>query len=133
LDAPAHFLAEMPNAQPTFGDRVDLRQFCGTCAVIPIPQSAGTTAGGVSPEITPRMIEDREAVNGRISPGEIVLLHCGWDRDYVEGPAGRQYVDDVLVTKEQPGWPAIRWLDPRSLGDMRRVRFNHQTTDSSTA
>lgn len=106
FDAPAHFVHGTAEAPTTFGDRVDLRLFCGPCAVIPIPQLGAQAENGTSPEITPEMIEDWEAAQGRLNPGEIVLFYSGWDRFYVEGPVGKRYVDDVLVTKEQPGWPA---------------------------
>jgi kynurenine formamidase len=104
FDAPAHFIPGTAESPTTFGDRVDLRLFCGKCVVIEVPQ-AGTN-GGTSPEITPAMIEAWEAAHGALQPGEIVLFHSGWDRYYVEGPAGKRYVDDVLVSKKQPGWPA---------------------------
>jgi kynurenine formamidase len=106
FDAPAHFLPATDESPATYGDRVDLRLFCGPCAVIPVSPAAAHAENGVSPEITPSMIEGWEAQHGRLHPGEIVLFHSGWDRHYVEGPAGKRYVDDVLVTKEQPGWPA---------------------------
>jgi kynurenine formamidase len=106
FDAPAHFVEALPDARSTYGDRVDLRQLCGTCVVVPVPSDAGSAEPGRSPEITPQLIEAWEAAHGRLNPGEIVLLHSGWDRYYVEGPDGSRYVDNVLVSKDQPGWPA---------------------------
>ncbi len=104
FDAPAHFVPGTAESPTTFGDRIDLQQFCGPCCVIPIPEIR--TDGGTSPEITPAMIAEWEAHNGRLSVGEIVLFRTGWDRFYVEGPLGKRYVEDVLVSKDQPGWPA---------------------------
>ena len=107
FDAPAHFVASTSELAATCGDQVDLRLLCGPCVVIAIQAaSEQDEKAGMSPEITPALIEEWERVNGRIEPGEIVLLASGWDRHYVEGAAGTRYVDDVLVAKTHPGWPA---------------------------
>lgn len=108
FDAPTHFVPHDPSSpNPSlFGDQVDPRIFCGPCDVIEISADCCSHEGGMSPEITPAMILDWERRNGRIAAGDIVLFKTRWDRYYVPGQEGGKYVTDVLVTKNEPGWPA---------------------------
>ncbi|MBX7265766.1 cyclase family protein [Micromonospora sp. Llam7] len=116
LDAPCHFIppegSGLPDAGPAGSvsvERVELSQLMGGCAVIGAGATASEphgTRAGMSPLINPEVIEAWEGQHGRLRPGEIVLLHTGWDRHYVRGEEGQRYVHDVIVTARQPGWPA---------------------------
>ncbi|HZU19560.1 MAG TPA: cyclase family protein [Candidatus Dormibacteraeota bacterium] len=113
FDAPAHFIPRegtgLPNAGPAgeiTGDRVPVEQLMGPARVIDCRRVVGAAEPGVSPEITADQVRRWEGRYGEIRPGEVVLFWTGWDRFYRPGPEGGPYVEDVLVRRTHPGWPA---------------------------
>ncbi|KAA2252849.1 cyclase family protein [Solihabitans fulvus] len=112
MDAPCHFVpppdSGLPDAGPagaiTVAD-VPPAQLMGPAAVIDATGVAGT-APGVSPAIGQELVLDWERVNGRLRAGDVVLFRTGWDRHYLRGAAGEDYLHNVVVTGRRPGWPA---------------------------
>jgi kynurenine formamidase len=112
VDAPLHFVPPPDSGLPGAGqagtvsvDRVDPAQLMGAAAVIEVAPQAQTPEGGVSPLVDPDAISAWEQAHGRLRPGEIVLLHTGWDQRYRRGDDGHGYLRDVLAGRS-PGWPA---------------------------
>lgn len=115
FDAPPHFVpppdSGLPWAGPggtETGEKVPLGDLMGPAAVLDVTELAGAGAPGESPWITPEHVQRWEECHGRLEPGDVALLHTGWDRHYQPGPAGDRYARDSLVTKTGPGWPAPR-------------------------
>jgi isatin hydrolase len=112
FDAPTHWVpppgSGIAGAAPAGAistDGVPLGQLAGRAVVIDVSGSLTAAEPGHSPPIKAKPIEEFEAEHGRIEAGEVVLLRTGWDRHYVAGPAGRDYIVDC-VTGRKPGWPA---------------------------
>jgi len=113
FDAPCHFIpppdSGLPNAGPAgrvTGDQVPPEQFCGPAVVVDVSELVGSTPAGMSPILGPDHLERWEAANGRLEPGDVVLLHSGWDRFYVRGDEGMAYAADILVAGSRPAWPS---------------------------
>ncbi len=128
VDAPAHFIPPPGSGLPLEGemglqtaDKIDLRRLVGPAAVIDATELTGQGEGGVSPEITPDLIERWETVHGRLQPSEIVLFRSDWDDYYRELPDGSGYVLDPFLLQRGPGWPtpgvpALQLLLDRGIG-----------------
>ncbi|WP_407548608.1 cyclase family protein [Streptomyces sp. Pv4-95] len=116
FDAPSHFVpppdSGLPDAGPAgeiTAERVPVSRLMGPAAVVDVTELAATDGqgeGGVSPFITADHLLAWERRYGRLAPGEVVLLHTGWDTRYRRGPEGDAYLHDVIVTGRAPGWPA---------------------------
>jgi kynurenine formamidase len=111
FDAPTHWVpppdSGLPDAGPAGAiptDRVPLSQLTGPAVVVDVSDVADGEPGQ-SPPIEAGRIEAFEAAHGPIESSEIVLLRTGWDRHYVEGPAGRRYIVDA-VQQRASAWPA---------------------------
>ncbi|MBN6038805.1 cyclase family protein [Amycolatopsis sp. 195334CR] len=111
LDAPCHFVPPPGSGLPDAGPagaitvaEVPPEQLMGPAAVIDA-RPAGEEPG-VSPLIGPEAVLSWEREHGPLSAGDIVLFRTGWDRHYVPGEAGAEYVHNVVVTQRSPGWPA---------------------------
>jgi kynurenine formamidase len=112
FDAPTHFIpppdSGLPHASELgrmTGDKVDLGRLVGPAAVIDATSLAGQGEGGVSPEITPDLIETWEREHGQLRQGDIVLFRTDWDERYQAMPEGSAYVFDPFVLAKGPGWP----------------------------
>jgi len=112
VDAPAHFVPPPGSGLPLAGERgletlegIDLRRLVGPAAVIDATGLAGQGEGGVSPEITPQVIEEWEGRHGRLQAGEIVLFRTDWDERYLAMPDGAGYVLNPFLLGRGPGWP----------------------------
>ena len=112
IDAPAHFIPPPGSGLPHAGemnrqtiDQVDLGKLIGPAAVIDATELTGQGEGGVSPEITPALIERWEAEHGRLQAGEIVLFRTDWDDRYRPIPDGGGYVLNPFLLQTGPGWP----------------------------
>jgi kynurenine formamidase len=112
FDAPTHFIpppdSGLPHASDLgreTGDRVDLGRLVGPAAVIDATELTGQGADGVSPEITPELIERWEAIHGQLQAGEIVLFRTDYDELYQPMPEGSAYVLDPYLLKHGSGWP----------------------------
>lgn len=113
FDAPSHFIppaeSGLPNAGATgtvTGDQVPIEQFLGRAKVIDCRELARNSDPGVSPPIRPEHIQRWEHEHGSLESGDVVLFRTDWDQFYLPGPAGRPYVEDVLIRRIHPGWPA---------------------------
>jgi len=112
FDAPTHFIpppdSGLPHASDLgreTGDRVDLGRLVGPAAVIDATELTGQGTDGVSPEITPELIERWEAIHGSLQTGEIVLFRTDYDDLYQPMPEGSAYVLDPYLLKHGSGWP----------------------------
>jgi kynurenine formamidase len=111
-DAPAHFIpppdSDLPAAGPSGEvtvDKVPLTQVMGPAAVVEVGGDLDAEPGR-SPFITPGHLRDFESAHGPLAAGEVVLFRTGWDRRYRPLPEGKGYLEEVLVGRLQPGWPA---------------------------
>ncbi|MGI8643062.1 MAG: cyclase family protein, partial [Thermomicrobiales bacterium] len=82
-----------------------LDRLMGPAVVIDVSELSGTGDNGVSPEITPDMIEKWEADHGKLQASEVVLFRSDWDDRYLPMPAGSGFVLDPFLLKTAPGWP----------------------------
>lgn len=112
VDAPAHFIPETGTGLDGAGElgsvtveQIPLTQLSGPAAVIDVPADLPSSPG-VSPIITPALIEGFEDRHGVIDAGDVVLFRTGWDNRYLPGQAGSGYCFDPLVLRSTPGWPA---------------------------
>jgi len=112
FDAAVHFIPPPDSGLPLAnalglesGDKVELHRLMGPAAVIDVTELRGPGDGGISPEITPALIERWEATHGQLQPGEIVLFRSDWDDLYQPMPDGSAYVFDPFVLGKGPGWP----------------------------
>jgi kynurenine formamidase len=112
FDAPTHFIpppdSGLPHASDLglqTGDTIALDRLMGPAAVIDATELTGQGANGVSPEITPDLIQRWETDHGQLQPGEIVLFRSDWDDFYRPMPQGSAYVFDPFVLAKGPGWP----------------------------
>ncbi len=112
VDAPAHFIPEPGTGLQGEGElgsvtveQIPLDQLAGPAAVIDVPEDLPSEPG-VSPIITPGLIEAFEEQHGLLEAGDVVLFRTGWDRHYLPGQAGSAYCFDPLVLGSVPGWPA---------------------------
>lgn len=112
FDAPTHFIpppdSGLPHASDLglqTGDTVALDRLMGPAVVIDVSELSGTGDNGVSPEITPDMIEKWEADHGKLQASEVVLFRSDWDDRYLPMPAGSGFVLDPFLLKTAPGWP----------------------------
>ncbi len=114
FDAPGHFIPPSDSGLSAAGpagditaEKVPLGQLMGPAAVIDVRALLDAEpAPGASPFIEPGLVTRWEDQHGKLEPGDIVLFHTGWDRYYLRGPAGEDYVHNVVVTRCRPGWPA---------------------------
>ncbi|MBO0783931.1 MAG: cyclase family protein [Ktedonobacteraceae bacterium] len=113
FDAPTHFIpppdSQLPWASDSglqTGDKVPIEDLTGPAAVLDLTFLAGQGKPGESPWITEEHIKDWETRHGTLQPGEVVLLHTGWDAHYVTGQQGEAYCKGPLVFQQGPGWPA---------------------------
>ena len=113
FDAPAHFIpregSNLPNAGPAgsiTGDKVPVEQFFGRTRLFDARQVAEGAEPGVSPYITVDHLRRWEREQGKISRGDVVLFWTAWDRFYKPGREGCPYVEDPLIHRSHPGWPA---------------------------
>lgn len=113
FDAPPHFIppegSGLPNAGPAgaiSGDKVPVEQFFGGARVVDARGVSSGAGPGVSPYITASYVRRWEQDHGTFQKGDIVLFWTGWDRYYRPGAEGKPYVEDSLVYRSGPGWPA---------------------------
>lgn len=114
FDAPAHFIppngSGLPDANPAgdiTAEKVPLDQLMGPAAVIDVTALLDAeVATGVSPFIGPEFVIEWENRHGMLAAGDVVLFRTGWDRNYVRGPAGDDYLYNVVVLGRRGGWPA---------------------------
>ena len=111
FDAPPHFIpppgSGLPHASPLgaiTGEHVPLAQLQGPAAVVDC-RPLLRDEPGVSPRVERSYIEAFEAEHGRLEPGDVVLIHGGWDRHFVPLPAGDAYTAGPLAGRS-PAWPA---------------------------
>jgi isatin hydrolase len=112
FDAPSHFVpppdSDLPGASQmgtVTGDETHLEQLIGPAAVIDATDLCDTGELGVSPRIGADRVLAFEREHGRLQPGDVVLLHGGWDRHYRPGPDGEAYTEAPL-SGQGPGWPS---------------------------
>ncbi len=112
FDAPTHFIPPPESGLPfaselgrETGDTITLDRLMGPAAVIDATELTGQGEGGVSPEISPELIQTWEAEHGDLRPGEVVLFRTDWDDRYVPMPEGSTYVLDPFLRNQGPGWP----------------------------
>lgn len=113
LDAPRHFVPPTSSGLDhagVLGDvgiaELPLLVATGPADVVDVTELVDCASPGASPEITPAHIEEWEAQNGRIRPGDVICFRSGWDSRYRPGNEGAEYGEAVLVAKRIPGWPA---------------------------
>ncbi|MBY0228596.1 MAG: cyclase family protein, partial [Gemmataceae bacterium] len=89
-------------------EKVPIEQTCGPARVIDVAHLMGTTKKEewpASPEVTAAEIKAWEKKNGRLVPGDIVILKSGWsDKRYK--PGSTACLEDPINGKSE-GWPAI--------------------------
>jgi isatin hydrolase len=124
-DAPRHFIPPPDSGLPHAGpggqigiDRLPLLAAAGPADVLDVT-SLPPAPPGHSPAVGPAELARWEAAHGEVRPGDVVLLHSGWDERYRRGPDGAGYGRDVLAGA-QPGWPAptadaMEWLHERGV------------------
>ncbi|CAA9544165.1 MAG: hypothetical protein AVDCRST_MAG73-2239 [uncultured Thermomicrobiales bacterium] len=112
FDAPTHFIPPPDSGLPfagdlgrQTGDTVALDRLMGPAAVIDVTGLTGQGEGGVSPEITPDLVERWEATHGTLQPGDVVLFRSDWDARYRPMPDGAGFVLDPVQLQRGPGWP----------------------------
>jgi len=112
FDAPTHFIPPPDSGLPhagalglETGDRVALGRLMGPAAVIDATELTGTGTGGVSPEITPELIERWEEAHGPLRAGEVALFRTDYDRLYRPLPEGNAYILDPVLLGTGSGWP----------------------------
>ncbi|HEY8370230.1 MAG TPA: cyclase family protein [Thermodesulfobacteriota bacterium] len=134
-DCPAHFIpppgSGLPFESPvglTTCDKVDPAQWMGPAAVIDVRAILDRADNGKSPVITPEMVQDWEAANGALQPGEIVVFHSGYtDRYYKPFPEGNRLAFEPLILKSAPGWPAP---SPETMEYLHSKGIRHLAIDS---
>jgi kynurenine formamidase len=88
------------------GEEYPLQDLCGPAAVVDVRSILDQAAPGISPAITPDVLEKWEGVHGRIQAGDAVLLNSGYcDKYFARLPAGDRMLEPV-TTRKVPGWPA---------------------------
>ena len=112
FDAPTHFIPPPGSGLPfasdlgrQTGDTVPLDRLMGPAATIDVTGLTGHGEGGVSPEITPDLVERWEAEHGVLQAGEVVLFRSDWDARYLPMPDGAGFVLDPVQLQRGPGWP----------------------------
>lgn len=128
FDAPSHFVpppgSDLPGAAragAVGNEDAALEQLMGPAAVVDVTDLCDGGTPGVSPRVEAERLRAWEAEHGRLAPGDMVLLHGGWDRHYRPGADGARYVQDPL-RGAAPGWPAPT-AEAVELLDARGVRF----------
>jgi kynurenine formamidase len=107
VDAPSHSLPPEASAQnPISIDLVPLDRVVGPARVLDATPLCDAGSIGESPLVREELIASHERQHGEIEGGEVVLLHTGWDRHFVAGPAGAAYAHGPRVEGTAPGWPA---------------------------
>jgi isatin hydrolase len=113
FDAPTHFipppdsgLDHASELGAVYGDRVPLELLQGPATVVDVRVLRANPENGVSPLITPELLDRWEQENGAIAEGDVVLFRSGWDELYVPYPEGARYMQRPLVFRDAPGWPA---------------------------
>ena len=113
FDAPAHFIPQegsnLPNAGRAgsiTGDRVPVVQFFGPARVFDARHITAGAGPGISPAISADHLRRWEHEQGEVQRGEVLLFWTAWDRFYKPGPEGSPYVENPLIRKSHPGWPA---------------------------
>ena len=114
LDCPAHFIPPEGSGMPFAGpmgkmtcDKIAPSQWMGAAAVIDVRSILDQAPNGKSPIITPKMVQDWEAKNGALKPGDVVLFFSGYsDKYYKPFPEGNRLAFEPLILQSKPGWPA---------------------------
>lgn len=83
-----------------------MQQFFGAARVFDARHVIEGAGPGVSPYITVDHLRQWEREQGEIDQGDVVLFWTDWDRFYKSGPEGSPYVEDPLIHRSHPGWPA---------------------------
>ncbi len=132
-DAPPHFhpptSSGLPNAS-VFGNLpshdVPVWQFVGEACVVDATDLLDKPGPGES-DITQERLEEWEAENRQLGPGDMVLLHSGYsDKYYRPFPEGRRYVAEPLQGSA-PGWPGA---DPKCMDFLVSRKVNSVGTDA---
>lgn len=108
VDFPSHILpaAELHDWEGRFGSGVPLTAFAGPAAVVNATRFLDRAPAGQSPRVRGETLETWEAANGRLQPGDILLLDTGYvDRYFAPYPEGNRFVSDVVNSGALPGWP----------------------------
>lgn len=113
VDYPTHNIpasrSGLPNAGlagDRSGDEYPLENLCGPAAVVDVRSILDQAPPGISPAITPALLEQWEGVHGRIKDDDVVLLNSGYcDKYFAPLPAGDRMLEPV-TTRQFPGWPA---------------------------
>lgn len=113
FDAPSHYLPPPDcsvehacKAGAITGEKVDISKMIGPAVVVDIRYLRDKGAAGVSPLYKKEDMIGWEEEHGKIQPGEIVLLHTGWDDFYKRGKEGDNYFLKAYQ-KTGPGWPTL--------------------------
>jgi kynurenine formamidase len=148
FDAPSHFIPRLESGMDIatkFGaydnDSINPAQFCGPAKVIDCTSLMGKADPGKSPLITKEFVQDWEAANGPIEPGDVVIFYTGYCPKYYKPfPEGDRMVYEVIEKGTAVGWPGpapetAAWLadkgircaagDIPSLGPWQVIRETH--------
>lgn len=113
FDAPPHFvpppgsgLAHAGDLGAETGDRISLGRLRGPAVVVDVRGLNDGAENGVSPRITPELLEAWEADHGALQAGEVVIARTGWDAYWTSGDEGLKFCWRPVVLKDHPGWPA---------------------------
>lgn len=113
VDFPSHNIPSsasgLVNAGPAGdprGDEYPLANLIGPAAVVDVTSMLDQASAGISPAISPDILEAWEREHGQIEAGDIVLLNSGYcDKYFAALPAGNRLYEPVTSGKV-PGWPA---------------------------
>jgi kynurenine formamidase len=114
IDYPAHFVPpagsglEFANENGWLtGDKYPPEKMMGPAVVIDLRSILDKAEGGVSPLITPELIQADEKAHGEIKAGDVVLFFSGYvDKYYKPFPEGNRLAWDPLIKGNVPAWPA---------------------------
>lgn len=135
LDCPAHFIPPEGSGLPFAGpmgkitcDKIAPSQWMGPAVVIDVRSILDQAPNGKSPIITPKMVQDWEANNGALKPGDIVLFYSGYsDKYYKPFPEGNRLAFEPLILQSKPGWPAP---GPQTMEYLNSKGIKHVGIDS---
>jgi kynurenine formamidase len=113
FDAPAHFVpppnSGLPGAMPSgglTGEKVSLDRLRGPAAVVDVRKLTDHAENGVSPRITPELLQAWEARYEPFARGDVAIARTGWDAYWAPSPEGDKFCWRPVVLKDFPGWPA---------------------------
>lgn len=101
IDAASHFI---PNGDS--GEKINLMELSGSVAVIDVRTLSDKVKKGESPFITTDFLKNWESKHGSFEKGEIILFFTGWDKYYLPGENGYNYLIRPVNERTTPGWPA---------------------------